>query len=83
MVEGGVLMGTPTFTQYTSSELEVVARLDRALADEIFSLHRKGFDVQQVLHEARHFKAEAEMMRKEIRRRRSIEQRKKGGFHAN
>lgn len=64
-------MSLPTFTQYTSSELEVVARLDRALADEIFSLHRKGFDVQQVLHEARHFKAEAEMMRKEIRRRRS------------
>lgn len=74
-------MRVPAFTQYTSSELEVVARLDQALAGEIFSLHRKGFDVREVLHEARHFKAEAQMMRREIRRR-SSEQRNKGKSHA-
>lgn len=60
---------SPTFSQYTTPELEIVARLDHALADEIFSLHRQGYDVREVLHEARAFKAEAQMMRREIRRR--------------
>jgi len=63
----------PTFSQYTTPELEVVARLDHALADEVFSLHRQGYDVREVLHEARAFKAEAQMMRREIRRRRAAE----------
>lgn len=69
------------FSQYTSPELEIVARLDRALADEIFSLHRQGYDMREVLHEARAFKAEAEMMKRELGRRRKLE--KKGGSHAN
>ncbi|MFV7455424.1 hypothetical protein ACNPMX_11625 [Stenotrophomonas maltophilia] len=60
-----------TFSQYTTSELEIVARLDRALADEIFSLHRQGYDVREVLHEARAFKTEAQMMKREIKRRRA------------
>lgn len=62
---------TPNFSQYTTPELEVVARLDHELAGEIFTLHRKGFDMSEVMHEARYFKAEAQMMRREIRRRRS------------
>ena len=57
------------FTQYSDDELRNVAALDRELANEIFSLHRKGYDVRDVLHEARWFKAEAEMMRKELQRR--------------
>lgn len=64
-------MNSPTFPQYTTPELEVVARLDHALADEIFSLHRQGYDVREVLHEARAFKAEAQMMKREIQRRKS------------
>lgn len=64
-------MSIPTFSQYTTPELEVVARLDHALADEIFSLHRQGYDVREVLHEARAFKAEAQMMKREINRRKA------------
>ncbi len=64
-------MSTPTFSQYTTPELEIVARLDHALADEIFSLHRQGYDVREVLHEARAFKAEAQLMRREINRRKA------------
>ncbi|WP_049433344.1 hypothetical protein [Stenotrophomonas maltophilia] len=62
---------TPTFNQYTTPELEIVARLDRALADEIFSLHRQGYDVREVLHEARQLKTEAQLMRREINRRKA------------
>ncbi|WP_164178408.1 hypothetical protein [Stenotrophomonas maltophilia] len=62
---------TPTFNQYTTPELEIVARLDRALADEIFSLHRHGYDVREVLHEARQLKTEAQLMRREINRRKA------------
>lgn len=43
--------------------------LDRELANEIFSLYREGYDMSEVLHEARWFKAEAEMMKKELQRR--------------
>lgn len=57
------------FPQYTTNELKIVAALDRELSSEIFSLHRQGYDVREVLHEARWFKAEAEMMRKELKRR--------------
>lgn len=57
------------FSQYTTPELEVVARLDHALADEIFSLYWQGYDVREVLHEARALKTEAQLMRREIRRR--------------
>jgi len=64
-------LSTPTFSQYTTPELEIVARLDHALADEIFSLHRQGYDVREVLHEARAFKAEAQLMRREINRRKA------------
>ncbi len=70
---------TPTFSQYTTPELEVVARLDHALADEVFSLHRQGYDMREVLHEARAFKAEAQMMKKEISRRKSAEKALKRG----
>ncbi|MCU1169272.1 hypothetical protein [Stenotrophomonas maltophilia] len=62
---------TPTFNQYTTPELEIVARLDHALADEIFSLHRKGYDVRGVLHEARALRTEAQLMRREINRRKA------------
>ncbi len=62
---------TPAFSQYTTPELEVVARIDHALADEVFSLHRQGYDVREVLHEARAFKTEAQMMKREIQRRKS------------
>ncbi|WP_164241960.1 hypothetical protein [Stenotrophomonas maltophilia] len=64
-------MSIPTFSQYTTPELEVVARLDHALADEIFSLHRQGYDVREVLHEARQLKTEAQLMRREINRRKA------------
>lgn len=57
------------FPQYSDDELRIVAALDRELANEIFSLHRQGYDVREVLHEARWFKAEAEMMRKVLQRR--------------
>jgi len=64
-------LSAPTFSQYTTPELEVVARLDHALADEIFSLHRQGYDVREVLHEARALKTEAQLMRREINRRKA------------
>lgn len=70
MAEGGIL-SLPTFSQYTTPELEVVARLDHALAAEIFSLHRQGYDMREVLHEARAFKTEAQLMRREINRRKA------------
>lgn len=59
----------PRFSQYTDAELEVVMRLSRELARSVFEIHRKGFDVQNILHEARMFKKEAEMMKKELKRR--------------
>lgn len=62
-------MKGPRFSQYTDDQLRIVMALDRELANEIFSLHRQGYDVREVLHEARCFKAEAEMMRKELQRR--------------
>ncbi len=62
-------MSAPRFSQYTDDELNIVAALDRELANEIFSLHRQGYDVREVLHEARWFKAEAEMMKTELKRR--------------
>lgn len=62
---------TPAFSQYSTPELEIVARLDHELANEIFSLHRQGYDVREVLHEARAFKTEAQLMRREINRRKA------------
>lgn len=62
-------MNGPRFPQYSDDELRIVAALDRELANEIFSLHRKGYDMSEVLHEARWFKEEAEMMKKELQRR--------------
>lgn len=62
-------MSATRFSQYSDDELKIVAALDRELANEIFSLHRQGYDVREVLHEARWFKAEAEMMKKELQRR--------------
>lgn len=62
-------MSATRFPQYSDDELRIVAALDRELANEIFSLHRQGYDVREVLHEARWFKVEAEMMRKELQRR--------------
>ena len=62
-------MSATRFPQYSDDELRIVAALDRELANEIFSLHRQGYDVREVLHEARWFKAEAEMMKKELQRR--------------
>ncbi|QHJ81531.1 MAG: hypothetical protein [Bacteriophage sp.] len=62
-------MSAPRFSQYTDDELKIVAALDRELANEIFSLHRQGYDMSEVLHEARWFKEEAEMMKKELQRR--------------
>lgn len=64
-------MSKSCFSQYTDDELKIVAALDRELASEIFSLHRQGYDMSEVLHEARWFKAEAEMMKKEINRRKA------------
>lgn len=60
------------FPQYSDDELRIVAALDRELANEIFSLHRQGYDVREVLHEARWFKEEAEMMKKELQRRKRV-----------
>lgn len=62
-------MSAPSFSQYTDDELKIVAALDRELANEIFSLHRQGYDMNEVLHEARWFKAEGEIMKKELQRR--------------
>ena len=64
-------MSATAFPQYTAGELEVVIRLDRALADEIFSLHRQGFDVREVLHEARALRTEADLMKRELKRRKA------------
>lgn len=63
------MMSATRFPQYTTDQLKAVAALDRELSNEIFSLHRQGYDVREVLHEARWLKAEAEMMKKEINRR--------------
>lgn len=57
------------FPQYSDEELRIVAALDREIANEVFSLHRQGYDMSEALHEARGFKAEAEMMKKELQRR--------------
>ena len=65
-------MKSTRFPQYSDDELRIVAALDRELANEIFSLHRQGYDVREVLHEARWFRAEAEMMKKEINRRKGM-----------
>ena len=62
-------MSATRFTQYSDDELKIVAALDRELASEIFSLHRQGYDVSEVMQEARDFAAEAEMMKREIQRR--------------
>lgn len=62
-------MKGPRFSQYTDDQLRIVMVLDRELASEIFSLHRQGYDMSEVLHEARWFKEEAEMMKKELQRR--------------
>lgn len=67
------------FEQYTDEELKVVMALDREIANEVFCLARRGFDVREVLHEARLFKAEAEMMKNELRRRRKACAQKKAG----
>ncbi len=57
------------FSQYTDDELEIVMRLSRELAKSVFEIHRQGYDVQDILHEARMYKAEGEMMKKELNRR--------------
>lgn len=62
---------TPTFSQYSTPELEIAARLDHELANEIFSLHRQGYDMREVLHEARALKTEAQLTRREINRRKA------------
>lgn len=62
-------MQLPSFSQYTDDELKIVSALNRELANEIFSLHRQGYDMSEVLHEARWFKAEGEMMKRELQRR--------------
>jgi len=63
-------MSAPRFSQYTGAELEVVMRLSRELARSVFELHRQGYDVSEVMQEARDFAAEAEMMKKDLKRRR-------------
>lgn len=62
-------MQQPRFSQYKDDELEVVMRLSRELAKSVFEIHRQGYDVQDILHEARMYKAEGEMMKKELKRR--------------
>ena len=57
------------FAQYTDDELEIVMRLSRELAKSVFEIHRQGYDVQDILHEARMYKAEGEMMKRELQRR--------------
>lgn len=66
---GLMCMSKTRFSQYTDDQLRIVMVLDRELANEIFSLHRQGYDMSVVLHEARWFKEEAEMMKKELQRR--------------
>lgn len=43
--------------------------LSRELARSVFEVHRKGYDVSEVMQEARDLAAEAEMMKKELKRR--------------
>ena len=62
-------MSGPRFSQYADDELKIVAALDRELAKSVFEIHRQGYDVQDILHEARMYKAEGEMMKKELQRR--------------
>lgn len=62
-------MSKPRFSQYTDDELEIVMRLSRELAKSVFEIHRQGYDVSEVMQEARDFAAEAEMMKREIQRR--------------
>lgn len=62
-------MKGPRFSQYTDDELPIVMALSRELARSVFEIHRQGYDVSEVMQEARDFAAEAEMMKKEIKRR--------------
>jgi len=62
-------MSAPRFSQYTDDELEIVMRLSRELAKSVFYIHRKGYDVSEVMQEARDFAAEARMMDRELQRR--------------
>lgn len=62
-------MSAPRFSQYADDELEIVMRLSRELAKSVFYLHRKRYDVSEVMQEARDFAAEARMMDKELKRR--------------
>lgn len=43
--------------------------LSRELARSVFEVRRQGYDVSEVMQEARDFAAEAEMMKREIQRR--------------
>lgn len=43
--------------------------LSRELARSVFEVHRQGYDVSEVMQEARDFAAEAVMMKREIQRR--------------
>lgn len=62
-------MKSPRFSQYTYDELEIVMRLSRELAKSVFEIHRRGYDVSEVMQEARDFAAEARMMDRELQRR--------------
>lgn len=62
-------MSQPRFSQYTDDELPIVMALSRELARSVFECHRQGYDVSKVMQEARDFAAEAEMMKREIQRR--------------
>jgi|GEM_PF-6242323 len=57
--------------EHTTEQLEVTARINNEIALDLFRRHRAGQDVSDVMHEARLLKAEAQMMRREIRRRRA------------
>ena len=62
-------MSKPRFSQYTDDELPIVMALSRELARSVFECHRQGWGVSEVMQEARDFAAEAEMMKREIQRR--------------
>lgn len=62
-------MSQPRFRQYTDDELPIVMALSRELARSVFEVHRQGYDVSEVMQEARDFAAEADMMKREIQRR--------------
>lgn len=62
-------MKGPRFSQYTDDELPIVMALSRELARSVFEVHRQGYDVSEVMQEARDFASEAEMMKREIQRR--------------